>query len=156
MGRKAVGPVCCVTHVKEPSALIVKRRSPPRCSWFVWLHIAPQHLVNHYMVVRETQWPIGSVTGTVAGITSAVRHSGQLGPWLESWLESPQTWDTAANWVCGWKCRWNHGWSLCQLGVTSTEPNAMWFNEGSLFISCTALTTQWQRPGIWDYTKTVA
>ena len=24
MGRKAVGPVCCVTHVKEPSALIEK------------------------------------------------------------------------------------------------------------------------------------
>ena len=51
MGRKAVGPVCCVTHVKEPSALIEKRRGSPRCSWFDWQHIAPQHLVNHYMVL---------------------------------------------------------------------------------------------------------
>ena len=24
MGRKAVGPVCCVMHVKEPRTLIVK------------------------------------------------------------------------------------------------------------------------------------
>ncbi len=53
MGRKAVGLVCCVTHVKEPSSLIEKRRGPPRCSWFDWQHIAPQHLVNHYMVLCE-------------------------------------------------------------------------------------------------------
>ena len=26
MGRKAVGPVCCVTHVKEPRTLIVKEK----------------------------------------------------------------------------------------------------------------------------------
>ena len=26
MGRKAVGPVCCVMHVKEPSTLIVKEK----------------------------------------------------------------------------------------------------------------------------------
>ena len=26
MGRKAIGPVCCVTHVKEPSALIEKKK----------------------------------------------------------------------------------------------------------------------------------
>ncbi len=51
MGRKAVGPVCCVTHVQEPSALIAKRRGSPRWSWFDWLHIAPQHLVNQYMVL---------------------------------------------------------------------------------------------------------
>ena len=36
MGCKAVGPVCCVMHVKEPSALIVKRRGSPRC-FLVWL-----------------------------------------------------------------------------------------------------------------------
>ena len=30
MGRKAVGPMCCVMHVKEPSALIEKRRGSPR------------------------------------------------------------------------------------------------------------------------------
>ena len=33
MGRKAVGPVCCVMHVKEPRTLIVKRRGLPRCFW---------------------------------------------------------------------------------------------------------------------------
>ena len=37
---KAVGPMCCVTHVKEPSALIEKRRGSPRCSW-QWLLNAP-------------------------------------------------------------------------------------------------------------------
>ena len=26
MGRKAVGPVCCVMHVKEPMTLIVKEK----------------------------------------------------------------------------------------------------------------------------------
>ena len=33
MGRKGVGPVCCVMHVKEPRTLIVKetRRGLPRC-----------------------------------------------------------------------------------------------------------------------------
>ena len=28
MGRKAVGPVCCVMHVKEPRTLIVKEKAP--------------------------------------------------------------------------------------------------------------------------------
>ena len=32
MGRKAIGPVCCVMHVKEPRKLIVKERGLPRCS----------------------------------------------------------------------------------------------------------------------------
>ena len=40
MGRKAVGPMGCVMHVKEPSALIEKRRGSPRCSW-LWLLNAP-------------------------------------------------------------------------------------------------------------------
>ena len=31
MGRKAVGPMGCVTHVKEASALFEKRRGSPRC-----------------------------------------------------------------------------------------------------------------------------
>ena len=38
MGRKAVGPVCCVMHVKEPRTLIVKReRGLPRCFWILAL-----------------------------------------------------------------------------------------------------------------------
>ena len=48
--------VSCVVlcTLKEPSALIVKRRGSPRCSWFDWQHIAPQHLaVNHDKVLCE-------------------------------------------------------------------------------------------------------
>ena len=33
MGRKAVGPVCCVMHVKEPRTLIVKEQGLARCFW---------------------------------------------------------------------------------------------------------------------------
>ena len=35
MGRKAVRPVCCVMHVKEPRTLIVKEKGVilPRCFW---------------------------------------------------------------------------------------------------------------------------
>ena len=33
MGRKAVGPVCCVMHVKEHKTLIVKEKGLPRCFW---------------------------------------------------------------------------------------------------------------------------
>ena len=51
MGLKSVGSVCCVTHIKEPNALDEKKRGSPRCSWLDWRHIAPQHLVNHYMVL---------------------------------------------------------------------------------------------------------
>ena len=40
MGRKAVGPMCCVTHVKEHSALIEKRRGSPRCP-LLWLLNVP-------------------------------------------------------------------------------------------------------------------
>ena len=29
MGRKALGPVCCVMHVKEPMTLIVKEKGVP-------------------------------------------------------------------------------------------------------------------------------
>ena len=39
-GSKAVGPMCFVTPVKEPSALIGKRRGSPNCSW-LWLLNAP-------------------------------------------------------------------------------------------------------------------
>ena len=53
MGRKALGPMCYVVHVKVPSALIEKRRALPWCSWSDWQQIAPQHLVKHYMVLSE-------------------------------------------------------------------------------------------------------
>ena len=40
-----------VLRNKEPSTLIEMRRGSPRCCWFVRQHIAPQQLVNHYMVL---------------------------------------------------------------------------------------------------------
>ena len=33
MGRKAVGSVCCVMHVKEPRTLILKEKGLARCFW---------------------------------------------------------------------------------------------------------------------------
>ena len=48
MGRKAVGPMYYVMHVKEPSALIVKKRGFPRCVWLGWLQIAPLYKVLSY------------------------------------------------------------------------------------------------------------
>ena len=35
MGRKTLGPVCCVMHTKELSALNVMRRGSPRCSCLI-------------------------------------------------------------------------------------------------------------------------
>ena len=55
MGRKAVGPMCCVMHVKEPNALIEKRRGSPRCSLFDRVNIMPQHLLNDCMVLCTTK-----------------------------------------------------------------------------------------------------
>ena len=51
MARKAVGPVCCVMHIKEPSTLIVKRRGLPRCFWLGWLQIAP-HFQSALSVIK--------------------------------------------------------------------------------------------------------
>ena len=53
MGRKAVGPVCCVMHVKEPSALNIAKEKGVRPSVAGLIDSAPQHLVNHYMVLCE-------------------------------------------------------------------------------------------------------
>ena len=41
MGCKAVGPMCSVNALKEPSTLIEKGRGSSRCSWLDWQHIAP-------------------------------------------------------------------------------------------------------------------
>ena len=61
MGLKAVGPMFCVTHLKEPSALVEKTRGSPRCSGFNWLHVVLKHLVNHYMVLESGFFSIGIV-----------------------------------------------------------------------------------------------
>ena len=54
MGRKALVRMCCVTPVKEPSALIKNRRGSPWCSWLWLLYMyAPQHLVNHYKLLNN-------------------------------------------------------------------------------------------------------
>ena len=46
MGRKAVGTMCCVTHLKEPSALIEKRRGCPGVPSLIGciLHCKPLHV----------------------------------------------------------------------------------------------------------------
>ena len=44
MGCKAVGPVCCVMHVKEPRTLIVKEKGLARCFWIRQQYIVPAHL----------------------------------------------------------------------------------------------------------------
>ena len=51
MGRKAVGPVCCVIHVKEPSTLIVKRRGLPRCFW-----LAPRNRQLDWWRFTNVDW----------------------------------------------------------------------------------------------------
>ena len=51
MGRKAVGPVCCVIHVKEPSSLIVKRRGLPRCFW-----LAPRNRQLDWWRFTNVDW----------------------------------------------------------------------------------------------------
>ena len=51
MGHKAVGPVCCVIHVKEPSTLIVKRRGLPRCFW-----LAPRNRQLDWWRFTNVDW----------------------------------------------------------------------------------------------------
>ena len=45
---KAVYLVCCNAHEGTQCTLIKKNRGSPQCFWSDWLHIAQQHLVNHY------------------------------------------------------------------------------------------------------------
>ena len=44
--------MCYVTHVKDPSSLIEKRRGSPWCSWSERKQ-APQHLVKYNMVLSK-------------------------------------------------------------------------------------------------------
>ena len=64
MGRKAVGHVCCVTHAKEPSARLISKREGIRPDVTGWIgrlqHIAPQHLVNHNIVLCKRSRPRNS------------------------------------------------------------------------------------------------
>ena len=69
MGRKAVGPVCCVMHVKEPRTLIVKEKglAPVFLEWQLnapklfaprnrFLHLDRWRIINallHYIHVHE-------------------------------------------------------------------------------------------------------
>ena len=57
MGRKAFGPVCCVMHAKEPSELIKREGVHPSVPGLI-NSIAPQHLVNHYMVLCKSSWSL--------------------------------------------------------------------------------------------------
>ena len=54
MGREAIGPVCCITHVNKTSAS--KREGVgPGVPGFDWQHVAPQHVVNHAMVLSNKE-----------------------------------------------------------------------------------------------------
>ena len=53
--KSCFGLVCCVMHVKEPSALIVKRRGLPRVSASDRQHIAPHHHVNPSVVLKRNR-----------------------------------------------------------------------------------------------------
>ena len=54
MGSKTIGQLCCVMHIKESGALIEKRRASSLSSLFNWMHIAPQHPVNHYILQKHS------------------------------------------------------------------------------------------------------
>ena len=46
--------VPCVVNAlkkKEKKCIYQKENGSPRCPWFNWQHIVPQHLVNHYMLL---------------------------------------------------------------------------------------------------------
>ena len=51
MGRKAVGPVCCVIHVKEPSIHLSLRRGLPRCFW-----LAPRNRQLDWWRFTNVDW----------------------------------------------------------------------------------------------------
>ena len=46
MGRKVIGPLCCVMHVKEPRHLSQGGGVRPMVFWNSLLHIVPQHIVK--------------------------------------------------------------------------------------------------------------
>ena len=54
-----LGPVCCVMHVKEPSALIKKRRGSPLCSWYdlaaYWCYVKGVCLIIQNIVPHTLQ-----------------------------------------------------------------------------------------------------
>ena len=62
MGCKTVGPVCCIMLVKEPIALIEKRRGLPPCSWFDWQNICatapckPLHIVGLHVLKEKVSY----------------------------------------------------------------------------------------------------
>lgn len=48
MGRKAVGPVCCTTHVNEPRNTYREKKGVCPGVFWQWLQNVPWHLVNPY------------------------------------------------------------------------------------------------------------
>ena len=57
MGRKAVSPVRCVTHAKEPGALIEKGRGSPGVPGSILLHAAPcqrQNMAQRLGLIIQT------------------------------------------------------------------------------------------------------
>ena len=87
MGRKAVGPVCCVIHVKEPSTLIVNRRGLPRCFW-----LAPRNRQLDWWRFTNVDW---------IGLDWMVRASAR-------WREQGVCWQLFSRWM-GWGSSWGGG-----------------------------------------------
>ena len=59
MGRKCVGLVCCVMHVKEPRTLIVKEKGLARCFWIRALstqqgeYVRATNLLYYYIINNQ-------------------------------------------------------------------------------------------------------
>ena len=50
MGRKAVGPMCCAMHVKEPRTLIVKEKGLAPV-FLDWLQMRQKYVLEYICIV---------------------------------------------------------------------------------------------------------
>ena len=55
-------------HIKELSALIVKKMGLPWCSWSDRVHNVPQHLIKNYMVICKRSIVRPGVPGLIGCI----------------------------------------------------------------------------------------
>ena len=77
MGHKAVGPVCCVMHVKEPRTLIVKEKELAP----VFLDSRLEHPAGWICARYKSYHYYHYIFCFMAG-TNHVYFSIQLSPWL--------------------------------------------------------------------------
>ena len=89
MGRKTVGPVCCVTHVKEPSALIKMKRGSHQKKWkscASWESFQPEVWVPIAWLRGRSRWlPAGRSWDVAVDSSQSTRPpSGLLRCWSSS------------------------------------------------------------------------